>query len=167
MSTQLKFERDSKSLNDSSEQRHSNKRLTDEEQTHQMFVSMISDVNKKNKTLNEDDLAKLKMFLLQIGKNNLINEVLKRSTDPKMAAKTKRSKRLDETPNLLKEKMQKSEEKEHSDEDDHSKHSNHNAHSAIGVTLVLGFIFMLIVDQIGGKISHRHHQSKIKRIFRF
>ena len=37
--------------------------------------------------------------------------------------------------------------------------SNENAHSAIGVTLVLGFIFMLIVDQIGGKISHRPHMS--------
>ena len=32
-------------------------------------------------------------------------------------------------------------------------------HSAIGVTLVIGFIFMLIVDQIGGKVSHRHLPS--------
>ncbi len=30
-------------------------------------------------------------------------------------------------------------------------------HSAIGVTLVLGFVFMLIIDQIGGKISHGRH----------
>lgn len=31
---------------------------------------------------------------------------------------------------------------------------NENVHSSIGVTLVLGFVFMLIVDQIGGNISH-------------
>lgn len=36
-------------------------------------------------------------------------------------------------------------------------HTNENAHSAIGVTLVLGFIFMLVIDQIGGKVSHRSH----------
>ena len=34
------------------------------------------------------------------------------------------------------------------------------SHSAIGITLVLGFVFMLIIDHIGGKISHGHpHQS--------
>ena len=38
-------------------------------------------------------------------------------------------------------------------------HYENNAHSAIGVTLVLGFAFMLFVDQIGGKIGHRPHQS--------
>lgn len=38
-------------------------------------------------------------------------------------------------------------------------HYESNAHSAIGVTLVLGFAFMLFVDQIGGKIGHRPHQS--------
>ena len=36
-------------------------------------------------------------------------------------------------------------------------HSN-NSHSLVGLTLVLGFVFMLIVDQIGGKISHKTHQ---------
>jgi len=45
--------------------------------------------------------------------------------------------------------------------------SNENAHSAIGVTLVLGFVFMLIVDQIGGKISHRPHMSMFIFIFCF
>ena len=47
-------------------------------------------------------------------------------------------------------------------QDKHSEsieHKNENAHSAIGVTLVLGFIFMMIIDQIGGKISHRPHMS--------
>jgi hypothetical protein len=34
------------------------------------------------------------------------------------------------------------------------------SHSAIGVTLVLGFVFMLIIDQIGGKVSHRHLPSE-------
>jgi hypothetical protein len=33
-----------------------------------------------------------------------------------------------------------------------------SAHSAIGVTLILGFVFMLFVDQIGGKFGHRSHQ---------
>ena len=43
----------------------------------------------------------------------------------------------------------------------HSEHKHENAHSAIGVTLVLGFVFMLIIDQIGGKMSHRSHSNLI------
>lgn len=42
--------------------------------------------------------------------------------------------------------------------EEHS-HSGSDAHSAIGVTLILGFVFMLVVDQIGGKYGHRSHQS--------
>lgn len=44
--------------------------------------------------------------------------------------------------------------------DDHTSEDNDGDpgnHSAIGVTLVLGFVFMLIIDQIGGKISHGRH----------
>ena len=44
-----------------------------------------------------------------------------------------------------------------SEHHEHEHDKNENAHSAIGVTLVLGFVFMLIIDQIGGKLSHRPH----------
>lgn len=51
-------------------------------------------------------------------------------------------------------------------EDLHSYESDEStSHSAIGVTLVLGFVFMLLVDQIGGKFSHRPHQSRFLLIF--
>jgi solute carrier family 39 (zinc transporter), member 9 len=52
-------------------------------------------------------------------------------------------------PNLLLDKV-KNQNK--ADEDSHSHESS--PHSIIGVTLVLGFVFMLIVDQIGGQIGH-------------
>jgi zinc transporter 9 len=39
---------------------------------------------------------------------------------------------------------------------------NGHGHSAIGITLVLGFVFMLIVDQIGGKMSHNHNHASMK-----
>ncbi|XP_052105210.1 zinc transporter ZIP9-like isoform X1 [Mytilus californianus] len=40
---------------------------------------------------------------------------------------------------------------------DHHSHGMEDNHSIIGVTLVIGFIFMLLVDQIGG--SHMHGSS--------
>lgn len=41
---------------------------------------------------------------------------------------------------------------------ENSHNHSSNSHSLVGLTLVLGFVFMLIVDQIGGKISHKTHQ---------
>ena len=46
------------------------------------------------------------------------------------------------------------EKKEAVESHDHHDHGMENNHSIIGVTLVVGFIFMLLVDQIGG--SHMH-----------
>jgi hypothetical protein len=43
---------------------------------------------------------------------------------------------------------------EHIDESDTEGHHSSDSHSSIGLTLVLGFIFMLVVDQIGGKLHH-------------
>jgi zinc transporter 9 len=41
------------------------------------------------------------------------------------------------------------------DQNETEKHEHgSDSHSSIGLTLVLGFIFMLIVDQIGGKLHH-------------
>lgn len=51
------------------------------------------------------------------------------------------------------------------DDDDHDHGKSEESiisHSGIGATLVLGFVFMLFIDQIGGKISHNHHQSIFK-----
>lgn len=42
-------------------------------------------------------------------------------------------------------------------------HSTTDVHSLIGVTLVSGFIFMLIVDQIGGAHAHAHAPAGIKK----
>lgn len=39
-------------------------------------------------------------------------------------------------------------------------HEHKDMHSAIGVTLVLGFVFMLIVDNCSSKIFH-HHGSQV------
>lgn len=41
---------------------------------------------------------------------------------------------------------------------EHSHNHSSNSHSLVGLTLVLGFVFMLIVDKIGGKLSHKTHQ---------
>ena len=41
-------------------------------------------------------------------------------------------------------------------------HSTTDVHSLIGVTLVSGFIFMLIVDQIGGAHAHSHGPKGVK-----
>ena len=54
--------------------------------------------------------------------------------------------------NLLLDKLNKEKELK-ANEELHGGHSE-GSHSAIGVTLVLGFVFMLIVDQIGGQIGH-------------
>ena len=35
------------------------------------------------------------------------------------------------------------------------KHSD-TTHSAIGVTLILGFVFMLVIDNCGSRLIHRH-----------
>ncbi len=80
--------------------------------------------------------------------------------DPLMQFELSRKKRSD----LLKDAPKtysevKPAQDKHSDGVETHDHKNENAHSAIGVTLVLGFIFMMIIDQIGGKFSHRPHMS--------
>lgn len=42
-------------------------------------------------------------------------------------------------------------------------HSTMDVHSLIGITLVSGFIFMLIVDQIGGAHAHAHAPTGMKK----
>lgn len=49
--------------------------------------------------------------------------------------------------------------------DEHEESHKSASHSSIGVTLVLGFVFMFIVDQIGGNMVHV--QSKIFGYFQF
>jgi len=76
--------------------------------------------------------------------------------DPLMQLELNRKKRSDTVKDPGKADIDAKFSLEKSSDSSHV-HKNENAHSAIGVTLVLGFIFMLIVDQIGGKISHRPH----------
>lgn len=38
----------------------------------------------------------------------------------------------------------------------HDEHQHANSHSGIGVSLVLGFIFMLVIDHLGGNYGHSH-----------
>jgi hypothetical protein len=63
----------------------------------------------------------------------------------------------DHAKEQLQIKIKSKEDGEHAHE-----HAHGPSHSAIGVTLVLGFVFMLFIDQIGGKMSHRHHGSTSK-----
>ncbi|KAK3092615.1 hypothetical protein FSP39_004999 [Pinctada imbricata] len=56
-----------------------------------------------------------------------------------------------------KEGIKKGEESHDKNESHEHSHSMVDSHSMIGVTLVAGFIFMLLVDQIGG--SHMHAPS--------
>ena len=44
---------------------------------------------------------------------------------------------------------------EHHHDHDHGAESGAELHSWIGIALVLGFVFMLLVDQIGGSIHAR------------
>jgi solute carrier family 39 (zinc transporter), member 9 len=37
--------------------------------------------------------------------------------------------------------------------------ASRTSHSSIGFTLVIGFVFMLVVDQIGGNLAHSHSPS--------
>jgi len=54
-----------------------------------------------------------------------------------------------------------------SDDDHHESHHEHGkeAHHAVGVSLLIGFVFMLLVDQIGGA-SHNHNHSHEIRLDR-
>jgi hypothetical protein len=67
-----------------------------------------------------------------------------KAIDDKLVLQEKKQSQIDANEKL-KEKIKKELEI------DSDKSKEKSAHSAIGVTLVLGFVFMLIVDQIGGK----------------
>ena len=45
---------------------------------------------------------------------------------------------------------------------DHEHAASTEMHSFIGVALVLGFVFMLLVDQLGGGHSHHHSSASGK-----
>lgn len=102
------------------------------------------------RSLSEQDRKMLEVFLSHLAsdKNLNLHQVNKRQANDAVVAKEQLK---------IKEDLEKSKQEEHHDHGDSHPHSS-NSHSAIGITLVLGFVFMLIVDQIGGKVSHRHHQ---------
>lgn len=66
------------------------------------------------------------------------------------------------------ESSPKETEKHSATDHEHKPHEHHHSttdvHSLIGVTLVSGFIFMLIVDQIGGAHSHASAPTGKKKI---
>lgn len=45
-------------------------------------------------------------------------------------------------------------EESHDQHAEHEEHAHGNEHKSIGVSLVVGFVFMLVVDQVGGGHSH-------------
>ena len=59
------------------------------------------------------------------------------------------------------EQIKPKDNEKHTETSEEEESESPNGHSAIGLTLVIGFVFMLVIDQIGGKISHRHHQSNL------
>ncbi len=71
--------------------------------------------------------------------------------------KTNESIDIHNEQNPIKEIIKSEKEKIHTD------HKHSTSHSGIGVSLVLGFIFMLIIDHLGGKYGHGHaHQHQCK-----
>jgi len=53
------------------------------------------------------------------------------------------------------------------DGDEHEHGHNHGAHHAVGVSLLVGFVFMLLVDQLGGAAhghSHSHEPIRLDRL---
>ena len=123
----------------------------------------LSDLAKKL-IIDPEDVDKLNAFLSQLS--------------PNMASKSsKRSRRDTEKGGALDVQKKavvdaqalvavppplpatKAQQQDTSESHSHS-HGSSSAHSSIGVTLVLGFVFMLVIDQIGGKMTHKPHQSK-------
>lgn len=152
-------------------------------------------INKRS-TWTEEDQKNYEIFLNQLNENNNQVPVINRRNLQKRSALTgayasaiggnlyqlplieKRDKRAEP----IKSAIDKQHELEASEqlkikkgidspekllENEHSHNHESTAHSAIGVTLVLGFVFMLIIDQIGGKFSHRSHQSMFFKLTYF
>ena len=120
-----------------------------DEAVNQLFLNQKAHNNNQNQVydasasnLNEDD---------QMGHRRVKRQLV---NDPNQSNQV-----IHKVDGPIKADPHKEQEKEHHDEHAHASNSLKSSHSAIGVTLVLGFVFMLIVDQIGGKFSHRHAPS--------
>jgi len=114
-----------------------------------MNVPSVLKKRQVDSEMSKEDLEKIDMFIKQLsaGRNNVFPRLLDR-----------KRREVVERKSLVNE-VQKEKEESHSDHDSHAEENV--AHSTIGITLVLGFIFMMFVDQIGGKFSHRPHQSAL------
>lgn len=63
--------------------------------------------------------------------------------------------------NVIESKLDENAGHEH--EQPHSSHPHGSNHSGIGISLVLGFVFMLVIDHFGGNYGHSHggHQHQL------
>lgn len=66
-------------------------------------------------------------------------------------------KKEEKVNNKLQEASKVNEEHSHDHNEKH--HAHGTEHSGIGISLVLGFIFMLVIDNLGAKIGHGHSHS--------
>ncbi len=81
------------------------------------------------------------------------------------STRVKRQQVQNESKNLIKSIANTKLDELHQENDhEQSAHSHNNNHSGVGASLVLGFIFMLVIDHFGGKYGHSHgtHQRKRK-----
>lgn len=67
--------------------------------------------------------------------------------------------------NVIESKLDENAGHEH--EQPHSSHPHGSNHSGIGISLVLGFVFMLVIDHFGGNYGHSHggHQHQCNSPF--
>jgi hypothetical protein len=121
-------------------------------QVHRRDLELIQSIIAKS------DASTSKQAILDRVKRQLLNPVdaANNNNDEKLIHKHDHDHGKEQLQMKIKSKDQHEQEEANASSHEHG-HAGGRSHSAIGVTLVLGFVFMLFVDQIGGKMSHRHH----------
>lgn len=138
-------------------------------------LNTISETNQDHLKLNEEHHHHRRSIDFDLPKNDLkesdednlflVNESKIKQT-PSTRHRRENEKSGESVLNLNNQNLDKSRLiTSHSEEGKHShdSHSSHSSHSGIGITLVLGFLFMLIIDHLGGKYGHSHggHQHSL------
>lgn len=126
----------------------------------ELFINRLSAGNRNTRlikriALNKEDYNKIDIFLSQISAHMNMPKVIDRVRRAVGDSQDKKPENMIKSDENIKDKTKTN--NDHDEDHSHGQEESGPAHSSIGVTLVLGFIFMLIVDQIGGKVSHRPH----------
>ncbi|CAF0842861.1 unnamed protein product [Brachionus calyciflorus] len=127
-----------------------NKRSID--RNFEIFKNQLSYNVDLDKAIRFKRQSEMEIFLNQLSPNANIKKRFLRDTEK---ADAKDHQLLANEQLKIKESLKKADE---AHESEHEHEHSGSSHSAVGITLVLGFVFMLIIDQIGGKMSHKPHQ---------